>query len=287
MDSQAPVRFVELVSVFILGAFVLAQPRAERKGFLKDALIIGLAAVLGEETCIAFYEFYRYSPLWSVKVLEVPVMVGCIWPAVVLSARQVVRAVRGDTHPLAVAGVVLFDATLVEAVSVRTGLWQWIEGAVFEVPIIGLVGWAAYAGAASAVMDHVSLSPGRKPTATPVVATWLRLLVPPLVAHLVLLATWWGALRWMLRAPLSATVLATLSAVVALLLTVVLWKKRGTVPLSIMGPRAAAAVLFFLLVGLRGTGALELAMFTVPFAVPYVVMTRWSARVSHTLHTVA
>ncbi|MBI5496874.1 MAG: carotenoid biosynthesis protein [Deltaproteobacteria bacterium] len=262
------VSVVEALSVPILAAFVLAQPRAARGPMLRDALVIGLGAVLGEETCIAFYRFYAYSPAWSVKAVAVPVMVGCIWPAVVLSARQVVA--RLTQHPgrraLGVALLVLADATLVEAVSVRCGLWAWEEGAVFGVPVIGLVGWSAYAGLACAALDRGW-------------PAWARLLAPAAGTHVVLLAAWWGGLRWGLRAPVAGWVLPWVSAAAALVATLFLRRHRGAVPLAIMGPRALAAALFFVLVAWAGAtdGAGWLAVFVVPFAPPYLWLTSWRA----------
>ncbi len=255
---------VEVLSVLILGAFVLAQPGAQRRKMAWDAWWIGAGAVLGEETCIAWYRFYDYAPGWSLKVIHVPVMVGCIWPAVVLSARQVagLLAVTPTRRTLGVAGLVFFDATLVEAVSVASGLWTWEEGAVFGVPIIGLVGWAAYSAWAALAVDRN--------------APWLaRLLVPAALTHVVLLTTWWGGLRWGLRAPLPATVLWTVSTLGALALAWHWWPKRGRVPLAIMGPRALAALLFFGLVARAAQGAQDLVWFTLPFALPYILVTAW------------
>src|SRR5262245_2930301 len=94
-NPDAPVTLVELISIPILVAFVLTQPQAQRRTVLFQALLIGASAVIGEESVIALYHHYEYSPVWSIKVFHVPVMVGCIWPAVVLSGRDVVRAVSG------------------------------------------------------------------------------------------------------------------------------------------------------------------------------------------------
>lgn len=256
------VRLVEAASVVILALFVVAQPRGTRLEMVRDALLIGVGAVLGEETCIAFYRTYAYSPAWSLHVVNVPVMVGCIWPAVVLSARQVIKAITGRTSPFLVAALILFDATLVESVSVKAGLWTWTEGAIFDVPISGLVGWATFSGLASWAIDRKM-----HPLA--------RLVVPAALTHVVLVTTWWGALKWILRAPIPVELMVALNVVLSLVVTARLWSRRGSVPLGIMGPRAVAAVLFFALVGVYGSGAWGLVLFTLPFALPYVVMTRW------------
>jgi len=258
---------VEVASVFILGLFVAVQPAGSRGALLRNALLIGASAVLGEETCIHFYRFYSYNPAWSLHVVNVPVMVGCIWPAVVLSARQVVLAVTGRTHPLHVAGLIFFDAALVEAVSVRAHLWAWTEGAILDVPLIGLVGWAAFSGFASWAMDH-KLHP------------LLRLVLPAALTHVVLVTSWWGALRWMLRDPLPVAWMVAVNSAISALITRSWWSRRNTVPLSVMGPRAVAAVLFFGMAAFYGRDAAGLVLFTLPFALPYMVLTRWRTRAS-------
>lgn len=256
------VRTVEILSVPILALFVLSQPARERPRMLRHALLIGSAAVLGEEMCIRLYGMYAYSPFWRITPGVVPLMVGCIWPAVVLSARGVVSALWGRPVALAVGAMVLLDATLVEAVSVHCGLWRWTEGAAFGVPFIGLWGWAAFAFAASLMLDRNG-------------PALVRGAVAVVMTHALLLVAWWGALRWMLRAPLEPVALAAASTVVCVGLCGVLRSRRGSVPLALMAPRAVAALLFFGLLATHAATAAGLVAFAAPFALPYLWITRW------------
>jgi hypothetical protein len=259
--STALIPAVEALSVVILAAFVMVRPRSEHPAMWKDAALVAASAFVGEASCIALYGFYAYAPGWSALFLGVPPMVACIWPAVVLSGRDVVSALWGRPAPLGVALVVLFDAALVEAVAVQVGLWSWTEGALFGVPWIGLVGWAAFALGASWVID--------------VRASWpMRLLTPVVVTHAVLLAAWWGGLRWGFREPVSPSALAAGSAVAALVCVASLWHRRATVHWRVLAPRAAAASLFFALLAM-GEGGPWLAAFALPFAAPYLTVARW------------
>ena len=67
----------------------------------------------------------------------------------------------------------------------HAGLWTWTEPGLFAVPPIGIIGWAYFAGAAMACLD------GARPVAAMVVA--------PLVTHVLLVASWWAAFKWLSR----------------------------------------------------------------------------------------
>src|SRR5208283_4385299 len=81
----------------------------------------------------------------------VPLLVVLIWPLVIHSAWDLVRQwqVReGWAISLATGAVVLTDASLMEPVAVRAGLWSWSEPGIFHVPPIGLLGWGCFAALA-------------------------------------------------------------------------------------------------------------------------------------------
>ena len=55
---------------------------------LRDYVALAVAGYLGEQSCISLYHFYRYSSLWTLRVIDVPLLVPLIWPLVVMSARD-------------------------------------------------------------------------------------------------------------------------------------------------------------------------------------------------------
>jgi len=164
---------------------------------------IAAAAWMGEQTCIAAYDFYHYAGSWALRAGAVPVTVALIWPVVILSAEDVAARVVGGEQRGKIAaltfGMVLLDAALIEPVAVAAGLWAWTEVGVFGVPIIGIIGWAVFAG----------LWVLRRGDSWP-----QRALITVAGMHLCLMALWWGAFRW-LRADLTAESAWPLLGVVA------------------------------------------------------------------------
>jgi len=277
-----PLLVTELASLVILSVFLAtmlrrglrAQPtdRAPRRRALVDLALLGAGAWAAEQTCIVLYDFYQYDAPWKIFVGEVPLLVVFIWPFVIVSAREVCHALSwrtaaGRAHPLAVALVVLYDAALVEPVAVRAGLWSWNEPGLFGVPFIGIVGWACYAGVASALLDAW---PGMRRIAL--------LLLAPLLTHALLLAFWWGGFRWGMRDALPAAAGTALSVVAGSGLTAIFfqWRRKDRlVDLGVMAPRMLAAALFFGLLFWRGADVLPLVFFGLPFAAPYLMATRF------------
>ena len=215
---------VETSSVLILALCAFVQWRSGGLGglrtFLRDAALIGAAGWLAEDLCIRLFSFYGYAPGWTARLDRVPLLIGVIWPFVILSARDVARALWGEGRwlPLAAGALIVFDAALVEPVAVRAGLWSWSESALFGVPLIGLAGWGAF-GAICLVLLRW------KPWAVP-------LLAPPLV-NAALVVLWWGGFRWGPRQelPTTAPLLLAFAAAAALLFS--LRSKRGALPLEV------------------------------------------------------
>lgn len=279
---MTPLSLVELASLPILGAFLLlmakrglrAAPGASTRDVLRDIGLLAAAAFIGEETCIRLYDFYQYDAPWRLVLLDMPLLVALIWPFVILSAREVAHALgavdaAGRPRPLAVGLLVLYDACLVEPLAVRADLWSWNEPGNFDVPLIGLLGWGFFGGAASALLD-------RLPQALPRRAALVVL--APLITHALLLLAFWGAFRWGLREPLHPQASAAASVAVASALTAIgfqLRKRRIAVPLATMVPRMLAAGLFFGLLAWRGRELGALVLYTLPFAGPYLMVTRF------------
>ncbi len=188
---------LQAACVAIVCVYVGVRARQERTPgrFLLRYGLLAAAAWLGEDTCIRAYGFYEYSPGWSLRLDRVPVLVACIWPAVILSARDLARDLlpgRSRAVPLVAAGIVLADAALIEPIAVHAGLWSWSVPGLFGVPPVGVYGWACFAGVSAAVLDVEERGTGF--FARP----WLvaQLLAGVAHLHLMLLAAWWAALRW-------------------------------------------------------------------------------------------
>ena len=268
-----PIRVFEIACVVIVVATLAAMSRrAAPRALLADYALLAAAAWIGEESCVAIYRFYAYGAQWDARLLDVPVLVPLIWPLVILSARDVATGLRPSATGLAraalVGAVVAFDASMVEVVAVRAGLWSWAERGHFDVPPIGILGWGFFALGAELVLARAR---GAARLAT--------LLVAPLVAHALILASWWGLFRWALRGDLGRASLVgfvTIAATCALLAA--LAKRRGDgIPLGVAGPRVLAAGLFFVLLVRVAPRDPGLWTQVACVALTYSIATRWRA----------
>lgn len=257
-------RLVEFASVFVLALYAFfARPR------LRDVLVIAAGAFLGEEICIRLYGAYQYSPAWSLFVDRVPVAVLCIWPAVVLSARAVAARLAPGRDPsgaaLATGAIVLLDAALIEPVATQAGLWSWNLPGAFSVPPVAPFGWACYAFAAALVLARLERA---KRSAT------LSLGAPFAVAalaHALILAGWWSALRWLQvaipeRAAVAAAVFSGAGLfILALRLPRLSWRDSA--------PRACASAVFAGLLVARPEP--HLVAYAACLAVPWLAVLDW------------
>ncbi len=231
-----PPPLVELLSAAIVASFVVVRARVARHRwrFVGELVLLAAAAALAEASCIAAYGFYSYAPEWTVWIGPVPLLVVLIWPCVILSAWDIARHLAPARAPLVAGLLVLADASLIEPIAVAAGLWSWSAPGLFGVPPVGVVGWALFTGAAVFALERG--------------ARWWLVPLTLGAVHLGLLATWWGALRW-LSTTLPPWPAVTLLAVAAALLTV--WSARAgaaaRVPRWVMTVRVAPASLFLLL----------------------------------------
>jgi hypothetical protein len=225
---------------------------------LGSYLLLAVAAWLGEATCIHAYGFYAYSSAWTLFVGPVPALVALIWPVVILSARDLARALAPGASAtrvaLLTAGVVLADAALIEPVAVRAGLWTWSAPGPFAVPPIGVLGWAFFTVAAALALERA------------------RLLVAlaPVVTHALLVAAWWGALRWV-SGPWPVWPVVAGVWLASLGLT---WRAlvAPRVPAEVVLRRAPGALFFFGLLAARGDADVPLVAFALAFAPPYLAL---------------
>lgn len=249
---------LELACFAILAAYFVAHRR--EPGLLRDAALVGCASLVGEDSVIRAYGFYAYAGGWHLRVDQVPLLVPTIWAPVVLSARAVAGAIAPGASPAReaalVGALVTFDAFLIEPIAVRAGLWAWSEPGVFTVPVIGIVGWGLFAAAVTWLMRRWD-GPRR----------WLAVPLSVLATHALLLASWWGALRWVARGALPWTACAAVLAVATGVYTAAVWRRGATLPWRELVPRAVATGFFAVLLAPRVDVALGVwaALFTPPW----------------------
>lgn len=231
-------------------------------------LLIAVAAWLGEASCIRLYGFYGYEGgPWGIRLPGgVPLLVPLIWPVVIHSSWDLARRLLPVTRPVArvltCAGIVLADAALIEPVAVHAGLWSWTEPGLFAVPPVGVLGWAAFTVFAAAVLE-VSESTKQR-------SLLGLLLLTPLLIHPVLLALWWGALRWINGTvpPEAAIAVAALTSLVASA-----WIVKAR-PRAVRWPTLARApgALFFLGLLITHPPTATLLAWVVVFVPPYLAL---------------
>lgn len=267
---------VELASILVLAFFLWMEHRGGKGGTspvatqVKLGLTLAGCAWLTENSCIHLYGFYYYTPTWHVMLDQVPLMVILIWPFVILSDLKVAQGLLGAEHkliPILTGALVVWDASLMEAVSSYSGLWWWTEPGLFEVPLIGILGWGIFTVVVLGLWRN--LGPG-----------WRVLIFvnAPLYTHLLLLAAWWGGLRYVLRGPFPDGVVVGLGWVVSFLLSWQVWRRRLRLPTSTLWPRIPAALVFFSLLWVYGRSYDALMAYTFSFAPPWILLTWQSVR---------
>jgi hypothetical protein len=269
----------EIAALAIVALFVTVRARAAREErpavVLARLGVLAVASLLAEGSMVRLYGFYHYDPGWSLFVDRVPLGIGLIWPVVIHSAWDLARSLRPGGARGAVAlvgaGIVLGDAALIEPIAVASGLWRWTEPGIFEVPPIGVLGWAYWAGLCIAVLEHTRA--GGAPTPPRLArSSALLLLVALPGTHLALLASWWGALRWLHGQLPAAGALAVAWCASATLAGLAL--ARGTrrrIPLEHMLLRVPAAAYFFFLLAAEVRSA-PLTAYALAFVPAYLAL---------------
>lgn len=260
----------ELAVIFLAVVYILSQtgwPNDKRQIML--LLLISVAAWLAEESSIRLYHFYAYHPQWRLFISRIPLVVLVVWAAVVHSAwdlsSQLCRN-HGKRIPLVTGAIVLADAALIEVVAVRSGLWAWTTPGVFQVPLIGILGWAFFAFFCAWLLQRAGKD-------YPKILFLLMPVLPVVATHILLLATWWGVLRWRSGAvhPLFA---AAAAWTVSLILVFMIFKKRPgrSIKRKTLLWRLPAAMFFFVLLAVHGRNDVGLVLFTLAFAPPYLAL---------------
>jgi hypothetical protein len=247
---------LELACAAIVALYVIA-----RRDAVPQLALLAVAGFLGEDSVIRAYGFYYYSPRWHLFLDRVPLMIVVIWPIVIHSAWSLARRLgpRAWT-PLVGAAIVLADASLIEPIAVHAGLWTWTEPGLFAVPPIGIIGWAYFAGAAMACLERA------RPAAAVIVA--------PVATHVMLVASWWLAFKWLSR-PLPAWPFVVAAWVVLGGLAVAALHVRNRREPAFRNDlllRGPGAVFFFVLLGLYGRDLPSLCFYSLAFAPPYLTL---------------
>ena len=249
MRGLEPVCF-GIVALYVALRLVAARDRRE---VIARMTLLTLAAWLAEDSVIRAYGFYQYDRgAWTLFVDRVPLLVALIWPVVIDSAHTLAQG-----RLRAVFVIVLADAALIEPIAVRSGLWNWNEPGLFGVPIIGMLGWALFAVAASAMISRRVMP-----------------LLAPLATHAMLVASWWGLLRWL---PAEIPAAGALVIVVAASLTAIGLLLLSPVRVSMQDVllRAPGAAFFFALLVARPDAML--ALWAIALGAPYLVLLRYAA----------
>jgi hypothetical protein len=264
LAGEVSIAVFELACVVVVIATIAVMARTrDPRVLVLDYLALAVAGYLGEQSCISFYEFYSYARGWHVFVGSVPLLVPLIWPLVILSARDVARALSPkDASRLRVAllvfAIVTLDASLVEVVAVRARLWSWAERGHLAVPLVGILGWGFFAfGVTLPARRIVAMVTGLATT------------------HAMILASWWGFFRWTARGELGLLGFAPLGALAAAAVAFAIGARRAGRPMSpeVWIPRALAAGLFFVLLAVTAPRDGGLLAHTACVAVPYLLAT--------------
>lgn len=262
---------VELGCLAIIALYLaLRVPRdPEPRRLIARMLVMMAAGWLTEDACIHLYGFYGYSPEWTVILDKVPLLVIMIWPVVIHSAWDLGRALASASQraipAAAIVGalIVLADASLIEPIAVRVGLWQWYEPGIFTVPVIGIVGWSLFT-----LLCLWAFEARRLPV-------WSALAISFVGTHLGLLALWWGGLRWVSR-ELDPAWVAGAAWCAALPLAVWMWRRGVGQGMGLRLPmlRAPGAAFFFVLLAVYCTWARDAALiaYALAFGLPYAAL---------------
>ena len=262
----------ELAAVAVIAAYVAGRGGLKDRpaGFFPRFILLVGAAWLGEESCILLYGFYAYSPKWNLFLGQVPLVVILAWPAVILSGRDLASQLMGPGKrllPLAAAALVGTDAALIEPVAVNAGLWSWQAPGIFGAPFIAFLGWAFFALGCNVLLNGFE---GVKISAERALAL---LIVPPVAAHALILAAWWGALRWV-SGPVDPALAVGSAWALSLGLA---WTAARKTTLEALEPlilwiRLPAALLIFALLFFGRDGGGLLVLYALAFAPPYMVL---------------
>jgi hypothetical protein len=250
-----------LIAIAVAWAVVRLRGSASPRPVVRRLLALGIAVWLGAHTMIRAWGYYRYGDGWSVFVGHVPLAVVLMWAVAIDSAHLLARRLVATPRACVVlTGVVVgLDAALVEPLAVHAGLWRWIAPGPFGVPPIGVLGWGLFAAAAA----HMLLEDeDERP-----LGTLADALGSVGATHLLVVVAWHAGLHHAERVwPVGPTL--AVAWIVAAVLAVLAWRRRGRIDLRLLVVRGPAAVLLFGLLLATAAGP-ALWAWAAAFALPY------------------
>jgi len=135
-----------LTSAIINMAFAYLWFRDEIPKFWIIFATIGISACIAENSSIWMYEYYYYLPGWVVMLGYLPLSVTIIWPTLLLAEASFIRKLELPSHlhfPLAFSDILL-QGFMVEVCCTSVHLWEWRDSNIWNVPAIGIIGWALF-----------------------------------------------------------------------------------------------------------------------------------------------
>jgi hypothetical protein len=263
---------VAIVVTYVLARLVRSESATDRHAFTVRFAALAVASFVGEDTVIRAYGFSSYATGWSSRLDRVPLVIVLVWPVVIDSAAALSRAVLGVSSAqrrrsasrvaLLGAAIVLADASLIEPIAVRAGLWRWTEPGLFGVPLIGIMGWAFFAWAAILVLERAAAA-----------VRLAVVVIAPVATHVLVVASYWLLFRWTSgeRSPALAAAFAWVTSfVLASMVGRASARGRGlaTVPVAELLLRLPGAAFFFVLLGMTSAAP---ATFAAPDLRTYIV----------------
>lgn len=265
----------------IVALYLLVRIRTgpNNRRFLRRMSLLVLCSWVAENTVIHAYGFYFYKPVWSLFVDQVPLVIVLIWPVVILSAHDLATQLKsGSARQMAIiTGAFVFaDAWLIEPIAVQSGLWAWTEPGLFNVPPIGVLGWAFFTAICIAIFENNDRHTRNA------VHDLKVLVLAPIGTHLLLVITWWFALRWVNHSvPSTVAVIGTWLLSLTLTRLAIRHRLAPKVGLPLMMTRVLAAAFFFVLLALYANEQPALILFALAFVPPYLALTPFPSRKTH------
>jgi hypothetical protein len=262
----------ELTAFAIVAIYIVAHTwgQPKRGQFIIRIILVCAASWIAEESCILLYKFYDYRANWGLFLAHLPLLVIVIWPIIVHSAWNLASQLVGPDRrfvPLTAAAIVLTDASLIEPVGVRTGLWSWNQPGLFDVPPIGILGWAYFAFLCALFFETRKRPNDMK---------WVNLLiliVPVIGTHMLLLITWWAVFRWVKISIDPMLAAGSAWALSLLLVSVILKHRTGTrIKRKTLLLRLIGALFLFTWLTLNTNDSALLMVYAVAFAPPYLTL---------------
>lgn len=265
---------IACVAILLLFFYLrsIGTTSVEKTRLLRRAFLLATASWLGEDTCIRLYQYYFYDAGWNFHLDYVPLLIICIWPVVILSSYDMASAsgLSGYRRGIAVGALVLADASLIEPIAVKAGLWHWTVAGLFNVPLVGIVGWAFFTVAAAiyfAILDEKQ---------APAWADLGVLLLGPVATHILCVGSWYLFFQFV-EFTLNPWIFVALAWLVSAVLAVHLYRSKmheNMVPRDLLA-RIPAALFFMILLGLYGLRDEALVAYSLAFVPPYLVVTPW------------